>query len=318
MPKHSKPRAGSLQFWPRKRARKFLPSVNWKAISSEEKGFLGFIGYKVGMTSCVVKDSTLNSLTKDKRIVIPVTVLELPPMKIFSVRFYKDGKVKEEILAENLDRELKRKLKMPKKEKKVKRIEEIKDYDDIRIIAYSQVKTTRIKKTPDLIELGLEGSIEEKLKFIKDKLGKEILASEILNEISLVDVRGLTKGKGTAGPVKRFGIKLKQHKAEKGRRRPGSIGPWHPARVSFRVPMAGQLGMFTRVKYNSKIIKLGKISEENINPKGGWKNYGEIKTEYIILQGSVQGPAKRQLLLTRVLRPTKKQSKKEYEFIGLR
>ena len=36
-------------------------------------------------------------------------------MKIFSVRFYKHGIVVNEILAENPDKELKRKVKVPKK-----------------------------------------------------------------------------------------------------------------------------------------------------------------------------------------------------------
>jgi len=116
------------------------------------------------------------------------------------------------------------------------------------------------------------------------------------------------------GPVKRFGIQLKVSKAEKGRRRPGSIGPWHPARVIFRVPMAGQLGMFTRAVYNNKILKLGN-SEEALK---GIKNYGDTNAEYLIVQGSIQGSAKRQLVLTKTLRPTKKQKKKEYEFLELR
>ncbi len=317
MPKHSKPRAGSLQFWPHKKARKFLPSVNWKAIKSDSS-LLGFIAYKAGMSSCIVKNLTENALNKDKRIPIPVTILEVPPMKIFSVRFYKEGKVTEEILAENLEKELKRKVKLPKKKKTSEKIDNIKDYDDVRIIVYSLVKKTGIKKKPDLAEVALGGNLEEKIKFIKENLNKEISASEIL-KTDLVDVRGLTKGKGIQGPVKRFGIKLKQYKSEKGRRRPGSIGPWHPAHVTFRVPMAGQLGLFSRIKYNNKVISIGKVTEdEKINPKSGWKNYGKIKTEYIIVEGSVQGPAKRQLLLTLPLRPTKKQLKKKYEFLKLR
>lgn len=316
MSKQKKPRAGSLQFWPRKRARKFLPSVNWKAISSDSDSvsLLGFIGYKVGMSSCLVKDSTPDSLTKDRKVVLPVSILEVPPVKIFSVRFYKDNKVKVEILSENLDKELKRKLKLPKK--KGGKIEDVKDYDDVKLIIYSLVKQTGIKKTPDLSEIALSGSAEDKIKFIKDNLNKEISASDILKN-GLVDIRGLTKGKGLQGPVKRFGIKLKSHKSEKGRRRPGSLGPWHPARVSFRAPMAGQLGMFSRINYNSKVIKFGK-ADENINPEEGWKNYGKIKTEYIIVEGSIPGPAKRQLLLTLPLRPTKKQLKKNYEFEELR
>ena len=101
-------------------------------------------------------------------------------------------------------------------------------------------------------------------------------------------------------------------------RKVGSIGPWHPARVTFRVPMAGQTGFFSRIAYNNQIINIGKISEKNINPKSGWKNYGKIKTDYIILRGSVPGATKRPLLLTAALRPTKRQSKKNFEFVGLR
>jgi len=145
MPKHSKPRAGSLQFWPHKKARKFLPSVNWKAIKSDSS-LLGFIAYKVGMSSCIVKNLTENALNKDKRIPIPVTILEVPPMKIFSVRFYKEGKVMKEILAENLEKELKRKVKLPKKKKTSEKIDNIKDYDDVRIKSNYQKRKKQVRR----------------------------------------------------------------------------------------------------------------------------------------------------------------------------
>ncbi len=88
MPKTHKPRGGSLQFWPRKRARKFLPSANWKALQKQTEkegkkpGLLGFITYKVGMASAHVLDKTPDSLTKGKRISLPVTILECPPKTI--------------------------------------------------------------------------------------------------------------------------------------------------------------------------------------------------------------------------------------------
>ncbi len=317
MPTRRTPRKGSLQYWPRKRVSKFLPRVNWDAISAPEgKGLKGFICYKTGMASAFVKDNTPDSMTKGKKISVPATIIECPPLKIFSVRFYKNKKVVKEILAENLDKELKRKIKLPKK--KPEKINKIKteDFDNIRILGYSVVKKTEIKKTPDLTEIGLAGSKEEKLNFVKENLGKEISVSDVFKKSDLVDFRGLTKGKGLQGPVKRFGISLRQHKSEKGVRKPGSIAPWHPARVTFRAPMAGQLGMFTRTSYNSKIIEIGKPEE--------WKdklnklNYGNIKTEFIIVCGSVQGPSKRQLIITSPLRKTKKQDKKSYELIELR
>ncbi len=317
MPNIRRPRKGSLQFWPRKRASKFLPRVNWSSISSKKR-LKGFICYKAGMSSAYVKDDTPNSMTKGKHIIVPVTLLECPPMKIFSVRFYKNGLIKTEVLAENLDKELEGKVKMPGK--KTHSIEEIRDYDDLRIICYSQVKKTGIKKTPDLSEIGLSGSLEEKLNFVKENIRKEINVSDIFEKKHLVDIHGLTKGKGFSGPVKRFGITLKQHKSEKGRRRPGSLGPWHPARVTFRTPMAGQLGMFTRVTYNNSIIDLGSSQEKGKTERKlkNIKNYGDILTSYLIVAGSVQGPAKRQLLVTNPLRETKKQAKKAYELVELR
>jgi large subunit ribosomal protein L3 len=306
-----RPRKGSLQFWPRKRAKKFLPRVNWNSIDSK-KTLKGFIGYKAGMVSAYVKDDTPNSMTKGKDIIVPATVLECPPMRIFSVRFYKNGQVKTEIFSEHIDKEMSSRVKLPKE--KPGKIEDIKDYDDLSIICYSQVKKTGIKKNPDLSEIGLSGSLQEKIDFAKENLGKEIMVSDTFDKKQIVDIRGLTKGKGFSGAVARFGITLRSHKAEKGVRRPGSLGPWHPARVTFRTPMAGQLGMFTRVTYNSNIIDIGKAEGKFKNIK----NFGEINTDYLIVRGSVQGPAKRQLLVTFPLRGTKKQIKKNYELIELR
>ena len=142
---------------------------------------------------------------------------------------------------------------------------------------------------------------------------KEFSVLDFFEKGQLIDLRGATKGKGFSGPVKRFGITLKQSKSEKGRRRPGSLGPWHPARVTFRVPQAGQLGMFQRIIYNNKIVDVGK-SEDKFK---GIKNYGDLKTDYIIVSGSVMGPSKRGLLITDSLRPNKKQSKKNFDFMGL-
>ncbi|MDP3987120.1 MAG: 50S ribosomal protein L3 [Nanoarchaeota archaeon] len=317
MPTRKSPRKGSLQFWPRKRANKFLPRVNWSATKNNSSKVLkGFIGYKVGMATAYVKDDTGDSMTKGKRITLPITILECPTMKIFSVRFYKEGSVAKEILAENLDKELKIKVKLPKK--KMDSLDKVsrEEFDDIRVILYSQVKKTNIKKTPDLSEIGLSGNVEEKLSFVKENLSKDISVSDVFERNSLVDLRGLTKGHGFSGAVKRFGVQLRQHKTEKGRRGPGSIGPWHPARVTFRVPMPGQLGMFTRISYNSKIIEIEKAEgEKKIT---GFKNFGDVKSDYLILNGSVQGPEKRQILITVPIRETKKQLKKNYELIELR
>jgi len=316
MAKRSFPRSGSLQIWPRKRVSKFLPSVNWSVLDGT--GLLGIIAYKVGMGSVLVKDLTPNSMTKDKKIIIPATILEIPPSKIYSARLYKNNLCIKEIVL-NTDKELKKILKIGKNVK-LGKVEELdkKDFEDLRVIIYSLARKTGIKKTPDIAEIGLGGNLEDKINFVKQNWNKEISASEIIKKTQLIDVRGLTKGKGLSGPVKRFGIGLKTHKSEKGVRRPGSLGPWHPHLVTFRVAQAGQMGMFTRIIYNNKILEIGRISDKNINPKSGWKHYGNIQTEYVILKGSVQGPCKRQVLLTQPLRKTKFQEKKNLEFLELR
>lgn len=313
MPTRKSPRKGSLQFWPRKRAAKFLPRVNWDSIDNTTKTLKGFICYKAGMMSAAVKDNTPDSMTKNKQIVVPVTVLECPPMKIMSVRFYKDGKVAKDVLVEGLDKELKKKIKVPKTFTKIGDVK-AEEFDDVKVICYSVVKKTGLKKKPDLAEIGLKGSVEDKINFVKENSGKEISVLDVFENEQLVDFRGLTTGRGLVGPVKRFGITLKSHKSEKGVRRPGSLGPWHPARVIFRVPQAGQLGMFTRCIYNNKIIDIGKSEGKFKNIK----NYGDIKTGYIVVKGSVQGPSKRQLVITAPLRETKKTKKQNFELVELR
>ena len=307
-------RSGSLQFYPRVRAKKVVPSVNWKPVSKEGVGFMGFVGYKVGMISALVKDDTEHSMTKTKRIVVPATILECPVMKIYSVRFYKNGKVMKDIVVSN-GKDLKKSVKVAKK---VGEFKDVEDFDDVRVIMYSGVKDTCVDKNKaDLIEIGVSGSKDEKMAFIKENIGKEISVSDVFSD-GLVDIRGVTKGFGTQGPMKRFGIALKSHKSEKGRRRPGSLAPWHPSRVTFRAPQAGQTGYHSRITYNNLILEVGKIKEKDINKKGGFEHYGVIKTDYLVLKGSIPGPKKRGIVITNTIRPTRFQAKKKLEVVELR
>src|SRR3989304_107773 len=98
-----RPRFGSLQYWPRKRAEKAIPNVNWSVVKGDGKtdSLLGFIAYKVGMGTALVKDMTDKSMTQNKKIYIPITVLETPNMKVYSVRFYKHGKVMKDVVVSN-------------------------------------------------------------------------------------------------------------------------------------------------------------------------------------------------------------------------
>jgi large subunit ribosomal protein L3 len=307
-------RSGSLQFWPRVRAKKVIPSVNWRPVSKKEAGLLGFVGYKAGMVSVWAKDDTADSMTKGKKVAVPATVVECPSMRIYSIRFYKGGKVMKDVVVSN-DKVLKKRVKVAKA---VKTLGDEKDFDDVRVIMYSNVKETGLSKdVPDMLEVALSGSKDDKMKFVRDKVGKDISVVEVFGK-GLVDVRAVTKGYGTQGPVKRFGISLKNHKSEKGVRRPGSLAPWHPCRVTFRTPMMGQTGYQNRVAYNNMVLEVGKAGQKEVTPNGGFSHYGVVKNDYMILKGSIPGPRKRGIVITPAIRPTRRTVKKKLEVLELR
>src|SRR3989304_4969159 len=91
MPSVRKPRRGSLQFWPRVRARRIYPRVRtWRVVSDAKP--LGFAGYKLGMTHVFFTDDRANSPTKGENIAVPVTVLECPPLKVAGIVGYAHAK----------------------------------------------------------------------------------------------------------------------------------------------------------------------------------------------------------------------------------
>src|SRR3989344_1827670 len=137
MPNIRQPRAGSMQYWPRKRSvRPYIRIRSW-ADKKAEKGLLGFAGYKTGMTHVMVTDNRKNSPTKGQDIMRPVTVVECPPLKIASVRLYKKHgygiAVANEIVTK-LDKDAGRKLRLPKKTKEAE-LDRIQpnEYTDIRV-----------------------------------------------------------------------------------------------------------------------------------------------------------------------------------------
>ena len=296
MPKTKRPRKGSLQFWPRKRAKKSYPNIRvWN--KKQENKLLGFIGYKVGMTHLHYISQNPNIKLKAETF-SSATIIECPPLKPFSLRFYKKTdygfQVITEILAKNLNKELERKIKMPKKQK-----DQIPEkYDYLKLLVYTQPRLTGIgKKKPEIIEIGLSGDLE----FAKSLLNQnEIKIQDVFKENQYVDIHAITKGKGIQGPVKRFGVSLRQHKAEKGTRRVGSLGNWMAK--TWRVAHAGQMGFFKRTEHNKLIFK---ISNENIAPKSGFHKYGSVKNDYVIIKGSVAGPKKRLIVMTEPIRDKK-------------
>ena len=307
MPKSHRPRRGSMQYWPRKRAKRSYSRIRkWPKVDGTK--LLAFIGYKAGMTHIIAQDNTTNSLTKNLKISVPVTVIECPPISPLSIRFFKkninnQSQIISEIFSKNLNKELKRKILLPKKQN-----QEPKEYDEIKIVLYTQPKLIGIKKKPDVLEVGLSGTKEEKLTLAKKLLEqKEIKLEEVFQENQMLDISGITKGKGYQGTVKRYGVTIMQHKAEKKKRGKANLGAWTPKRVSYRVPQPGRMGNHQRIEYNKQILKMSQDPKE-INVKGGFSRYGVVKNPYILVKGSIPGPAKRTIVMTYPRRINKTQS----------
>jgi len=134
MAKARNPRHGSMQFWPRKRSKRAYAKVRSYA-NSNEKNIVGFAGYKVGMTHLLIKSTRPNSMTQGESIFRPVTIIECPLLKVAAIKFYKRTayglKAVNQILAKNFDKNLKRKILIPKKESNQKEPE---SYDELRLL----------------------------------------------------------------------------------------------------------------------------------------------------------------------------------------
>ncbi len=261
------------------------------------------------MTNLQITEEDKNKTGSGQDKSVPATIIECPPMKIASIRLYKqEGRNLK--LAKQLnfksEKELVRTLKLNQKKTTTKeQLEKInsEEYDEVRVQVYTMPKLTGKKKTPELFELALGGSVQEKIDFVKENHDKQITIDQIFEEGSLVDTHSVTKGKGFQGPIQRYGIGKYSIKSEKGNRTPGSMGGWIAhAHWMYRIPKAGQDGYHQRVQNNNLILKISDKPEE-INPRGGFINYGEVKNQYVLVKGSIPGPKKRLITLTQPMRP---------------
>jgi large subunit ribosomal protein L3 len=302
--KFSAPRKGSLQYWPRKRAKRQHARV--RTWNDSEAGVLGFAGYKAGMTHVIATDNDKNSLTKGQDIQVPVTIIECPPLKIVGVRFYKDQGAYGEKAATEVRFSADKHLARTTKWSKTGDLEKIDAQEYVRatLIVHTQPHLTGIgQKKPRIFELGFGGGVQETIDFVKEN--KELAVADIFKEGEFVDAHAVTKGKGWQGVVKRFGVGLRSHKSEKGRRK-AVIGPEGYGKVQYHAPQAGKMGYHLRTEYNKKVLGIKKPEEVQI--KGGLLRYGNPKNAVLLVKGSVQGPKKRLITLSKGVRKNPKKS----------
>lgn len=133
-------------------------------------------------------------------------------------------------------------------------------YQVVRVIAHTQPKKIKLGfKKAHLIEIQVNGGkTKDKVKFAVALFEKAVSVDTVFGENEMVDVIGATKGKGFKGVVSRWGVKKLPRKTHKGLRKVACIGAWHPARVSWAVPRAGQKGYHSRTEVNKKVYRIGK------------------------------------------------------------
>jgi large subunit ribosomal protein L3 len=291
--------AGSLQYWPRRRAGRRLPRIR-SAGSVKEVSLSNLLTYKVGMTTLSITDDS-NSPAKGQEVSKACTVLELPAMEVYGIRLYsideatRYKKAHVDILNKASSQKLGIKS-VKNDESKIPSGEKLEGITDVALLVAADPKTTGTNTNHcERFEAKITGKdIKEKLAFATSKLGKELRGNEIFKNGEFVDVVSISKGKGWQGPIKRFGVSRMFHKATGKIRHVGTLGAFTPGKVMYTVPMAGQMGFNYRTEHNKRILKLGTKEEAStINPKSGFKNYGLVKNDYVIIEGSVPGPAKR-------------------------
>jgi large subunit ribosomal protein L3 len=306
-----------MGFGPRKRASSEVPRFNSWPDDDGQPALQGFAGYKAGMTHVVMINDESDSPREGMEETVPVTIVETPPVQAVGLRAYEDTpyglKPLTEVWAGEFHEELDRVLDVPESaddgaKENLQTAVEAGEVDDVRMITHtvpSELANVP-KKRPDVMETRVGGgSLGDRVDF-----GLELLEADGAYEMTDVfrageyaDVSGITKGKGTQGPVKRWGVQKRKgkHARQGWRRRIGNLGPWNPSRVRSTVPQQGQTGYHQRTELNKRIIDIGDGDEPSVD--GGLVNYGEVDGSYTLFKGSLPGPDKRLLRFRPAIRP---------------
>lgn len=165
----------------------------------------GILGYKLGMTQVFDADNR----------VVPVTVVAAGPVVVTAIR-----------------------------------TKEVDGYNAVQL-AFGAIDPRRVTK-PEAGHFAKAGVtprrhvVELRTDAVADyTVGQELTASEVFAVGAIVDVTGTSKGKGTAGVMKRHGFKGlgAGHGVHRKHRAPGSIGGCStPGRVFKGMRMAGRMG----------------------------------------------------------------------------
>jgi large subunit ribosomal protein L3e len=299
------------------------------------------MGYKAGMTHVVREISMPGSkMWHGRETCEAVTIVECPPMVVVGLVGYIETptglRALTTIWANHLSNEILRrfyknwyrskKKAFTKYQKNVtekpkdlnRQFDRIKKYCTVvRVIAHTQIgKLNMRQKKAHLMEIQVNGgSIPQKVEFAKRLMEKEVRVDHVFQLDEYIDICAVTKGKGFEGVTTRWGVTKLPRKTRKGLRKVACIGAWHPSRVQYTVPRAGQNGYHHRTEMNKRIFRIGKAeqkhdasteydaTEKSITPMGGFPHYGIITQDWLMLKGCTAGVKKRVLTLRKAIYP---------------
>jgi len=299
------------------------------------------MGYKAGMTHIAREVDKLGSKLHKKEVVEAVTIVETPPMIVVGVVGYIETpqglRSLTTVWAQHLSEECRRRFyknwyrskkkaftkyalnyEASKKKRTIDlELKRIKKYCTIvRVIAHTQIRKIKLRqKKAHIMEIQVNGgTAAQKVDFAVGLFEKPVPVDTVFNQNDMIDVIGITKGKGFEGVTTRWGTTRLPRKTHKGLRKVACIGAWHPSRVQWSVPRAGQHGYHHRTEINKKIYRIGRAganfastatapTEKKITPMGGFPHFGIVNEDFLMLKGHVVGVKKRVLTLRKTLVP---------------
>jgi len=318
------------------------------------------MGYKAGCTHILREVTKPGSKLHKKETVEPVTIIETPPMIVCGLvgyiqtahgtrtltsiwsahlsesckrRFYKNWyKSKKKAYTKYAER-----VSVDGNKDMAREMNRMKRYCTvIRVIAHTQIRKIGLRqKRAHIMEIQINGgSIADKVQWGYELFEKKVPVDSVFSQDDMLDVIGVTKGKGFEGVITRWGTATLPRKTHRGLRKVACIGAWHPARVRYTIPRAGQMGYHHRTEVNKKVYRIGRaplggdekegekkekkihwnastdvdLSLKNITPLGGFPHYGVVDEDYVMLKGGVMGPKKRVITLRKSLFPVYKRA----------
>ncbi len=310
--KHSQPRRGSLAYLPRARAKSMEARIrSWPDQDGDQPKLMAHAGFKAGCIRIASIDDREKTPNFGKQLVSLGTVVVTPPFTVIGIRGYSKDRYGLDsifdVYAKDLPKELSRLFTAKSDEKSFERAEKSlgRISDLFAIVAVLPQQAGREQKKPYVFEVAVKGGDTVKqFAFVKDLLGKEVKVDQVFQKGADVDVAAITKGKGIEGPITRWGVKKKQHKSRKSVRALGTLGPISPATIMYTVPRAGQRGFHQRTQYNNRIMIISntKTNEFKINPLGGFKHFGLVDGDYVVIRGSIPGTYRRLVKLRSPMR----------------